>query len=84
MIKREEAKIIVQVIQEQVVIEPSAGSRSSLIVVVYKKDGSNRFCVEYHRLDAVTQKDSYLLPHIDGTVESLSGIRWLSTLDMRS
>ena len=65
-------------------IEPSASPWSSPIVLVRKKDGSTRFCVDYHMLNKVTRKDSYPLPRIDGTLEALCGAKYFSALDLRS
>ena len=50
-------------------------------MLVKKKDGGLRFCVDYRRLNAVTRKDSYPL---DDTLEALSGMQLFSTLDLRS
>ena len=82
--KKEEAARAVGEMREQGVIEPSASPWSSPIVLVNKKDGSTRFCVDYRRLNNVTHKDSYPLPRIDDTIEAMAGVSWFSTLDLKS
>ncbi|KRX78604.1 Retrovirus-related Pol polyprotein from transposon 17.6 [Trichinella sp. T6] len=61
------------------VIEPSCGPWSSPIVLVKKKDGSYRFCVDYRKLNHHTKKDAQPLPKIEETLETLSGATWFST-----
>ena len=82
--KREEAERSVQEMRELDVIESSASPWSSPIVLVNKKDGSTRFCVDYRKLNDITHKDSYPLPRIDDTIEALSGAKFFSTLDLKS
>jgi hypothetical protein len=55
------------------VIEPADGPWSSGIVLVKKKDGSTRFCVDYRHLNDPTTKDAYPLHRIDDSLEQLSG-----------
>ena len=70
--------------QTQGVIEPCQSEWASNIVLVKKKDGSIRFCVDYRKLNDLTIKDAYPLPRIDTCLESLSGATWYSTFDLRS
>jgi len=66
------------------IVEPAASPWASNVVLVKKKDGSLRFCVDYRRMNAITYKDSYPLPHIDNYLSALSGSSWFTTLDLRS
>ena len=66
------------------VIEPSDSPWSSPTVLVRKKNGDVRFCVDYRLVNAVTRKDSYPLPNIQETFDSLAGAKYFSSLDFAS
>eukprot|EP00057_Strongylocentrotus_purpuratus_P021451 XP_011675925.1 PREDICTED: uncharacterized protein K02A2.6-like [Strongylocentrotus purpuratus] len=82
MIKDEVNKVLCQAMESQ----PNKGKIpwASNIVLVKKKDGTQRFCVDYRQLNAATIKDAYPLPRIDETLDALSGAQWFSTLDLAS
>ncbi|GFY14138.1 hypothetical protein TNCV_3613271 [Trichonephila clavipes] len=82
--KQEEVGTLLREMQENDIIEPSSSPWASPIVLVRKKDGSTRFCVDYRKLNDVTKKDSYPLPRIDDTLDTLSGHKWFSILDLKS
>jgi len=81
---KEEVNRIIEEMKSQGVIEESQSPWASPVVLVKKKDGSVRFCVDYRKLNAVTVKDSYPLPHIEDILDQLSGNSWFSTLDLKS
>ena len=66
------------------VIEPSESPWASPVVLVRKKDGSLRYCIDYRKLNSITRKDSYPLPRIDESLDSLAEMKYFSTLDLAS
>ncbi|XP_056118703.1 uncharacterized protein LOC130096084 [Rhinichthys klamathensis goyatoka] len=74
---------ISQLLDAQIIRE-SCSPYASPIVLVRKKDGSLRMCVDYRQLNAKTRKDAFPLPRIEETLDSLAGARWFSTLDLTS
>jgi transposase InsO family protein/predicted aspartyl protease len=82
--KREEAERILREMQGEGVVETSNSPWASPVVLVKKKDGSTRFCVDYRKLNDATRKDSYPLPRIDDTLDTLAGSKIFSTLDLKS
>jgi len=81
---RQKARELVNEMIEQGIVEESSSPWSSPIVMVRKKDGSTRFCVDYRKLNAVTVTDPYPLPRIDDTLDALGGAQYFSTLDLCS
>ena len=68
--------------QQTGVIQPSNSPWASPIVLVRKKDGSLRFCVDYRHLNSVTKADTFPLPRIDDLLDQLGKCKYFSTLDM--
>ena len=68
--------------EESGIIEPSASEWSSPIVMVKKKDGSLRMCIDYRRLNAVTEVEAYPMPRVDELIDRLGKARFISTLDL--
>lgn len=66
------------------VIRESCSPFASPIVLVKKKDGSLRLCVDYRQLNSRTRKDAFPLPRIEESLDALTGARWFSTLDLAS
>ena len=56
---------------ENDIIETTSSERGSPIVMVKKKDGSLRMCVDYRRLNAVSHIDAYPIPRIDSLIDGL-------------
>jgi hypothetical protein len=66
------------------VIEEGNGAWGFPVILVKKKDGEVRFCVDYRALNRITNKDVYPLPRIDETIEALGGALLFSTLDLKA
>ena len=65
-------------------IRDSQSSFSSNVVLVRKKDGSLRFCIDFRKLNSRTIRDAYTLPRINDTIDTLIGAKYFSKLDLRS
>ncbi|GFU44135.1 hypothetical protein TNCV_4952961 [Trichonephila clavipes] len=72
----------VQKMLDEGIVQPSESPWSSPVVLVRKKDGSWRFCVDYRKLNSVTKKDVYPLPRIDDTLDCLKGAKFFSSMDL--
>ena len=65
-------------------IRPSKSPWCNAIVLVRKKDGTLRFCIDLRRLNARTKKDLFPLPCMQETMESMVGARFFSSMDLKS
>ena len=71
--KREAEQEEIAKMLDRGVIEPSNSPWISPVVLVTKKDGSIRYCVDYRALNSVTVKDAYPIPRVDECLDARSG-----------
>ena len=64
------------------VIEPNFLSWCSPVLLIPKKDGKMRFCIDFHKLNNAMIKDKYPLPWINDSLNMLWGAKWFSTLNL--
>jgi len=81
---QKEVDMVIEEMRQQDVIEESCSPWVSPAVLVKKKDGSIRFCVDFRKLNAIIKKDSYPIPRIDDLLNRLTENSWFSSLDLKS
>ncbi len=69
-----EEKNVIEKMRQQDVIKENTSPWASPIVLVLKKNGKIRPCVDYRRVNAITRKDAYAIPKIQDCLDSLSGL----------
>ena len=80
----EEVRVHLKEMLDAGAIQESESPYSSNVVLVRKKDGSLRFCIDFRKLNNRTVRDSYNLPRIDDTIDTLVGAKYFTKLDLRS
>lgn len=66
------------------IIRSSRSPWASPVVLVMKKDGSIRFCVDYRKLNQITKKDVYPLPRIDDMLDTMANMHYYTSIDLAS
>ena len=82
--RREEERPLMEDMLAIGIIQESNSAWSSLTILVKKKDGTTRFCIDYRQLNQVTKVDVYPLPHIEDSLNTLGGARFFCSLDLAS
>ena len=72
----------IQTLLKQGIIEPSSSPWVAPILLVAKKDGSQRMCVDYRKLNSTTIGDPYPLPHIEELINGIGASKFITTLDL--
>ncbi|PIK48443.1 hypothetical protein BSL78_14691 [Apostichopus japonicus] len=66
------------------IIQESRSQYASPIVIVRKKNGDIRLCVDYRKLNARTLPDQYAVPLVQEALDCMSGCKWFSVIDLKS
>ncbi|KAL0461879.1 UNVERIFIED_CONTAM: Retrovirus-related Pol polyprotein from transposon.6 [Sesamum latifolium] len=82
--KKGEIETIVKGLMKDGIIRPSQSAFGSPVLLVKKKDGSSRMCVDYRYLNNLTIKHNFSIPIIDELLDELYGACYFSKIDLRS
>lgn len=84
MKEREQLSKIIDELLSNGIVRPSSSSYASPVILVNKKNGQKRLCVDYRALNRKTMKDKYPLPRIEDKLDCLGGNKYFSSLDLAS
>jgi hypothetical protein len=84
LLENEEIKRQIQELLQKGHIQPSSSPYGSSIVLVQKKDGTWRLCIDYRALNKITVRNRYLIPRIDDILEQLKGVKYFSKINLKS
>ena len=74
----------IQQMLDRGLISPSKSSYSFPVVIVPKKNGTLRMCVDYRELNKRMRQDAFPLPTCDAVFDKLDGVKFLSSLDLQA
>uniref|UniRef100_A0AAG5DQ21 RNA-directed DNA polymerase n=1 Tax=Anopheles atroparvus TaxID=41427 RepID=A0AAG5DQ21_ANOAO len=69
---------------QQGIVRPSSSNFASRVVIAKKKDGTNRVCVDFRKLNSLVLKDGFPIPIIDEVLEKLQAARWFTVMDLEN
>ena len=84
MKEREEIQAEILKMLEAGIIRPSNSAWSSPVLIIPKKDGSKRMCVDYRKVNAITIQENWPLPDIRDILDRVNGSCWFTALDLKS
>lgn len=82
--EREKVKLIIQDLLESHIIRESDSPFASPVILVKKKDGSDRLCVDYRSLNKIIERDTYPLPLIEDQIDKLGKAKFYISIDMKN
>ena len=81
--EKKKVQIILDDLLERGIIRPSVSEYASRTVLVRKKDGGIRLCIDFRTLNKITARENYPIPLIEEQVEALEGKRYFTSLDLK-
>eukprot|EP00253_Pinus_taeda_P004699 PITA_04699 len=84
VLENDEIKMQIQELLQKGHIRPSSSPCGSLIMLVQKKDGTWRLCIDYRALNKITVHNRYPIPRIDDLLDQLMGLKYFRKIDLKS